>query len=176
MKKRYKKGQIWIETVIYTLIALVMIGVVLSVVKQKIEEGQDKIIIEGSINMLEDINTIFLSIKEVVGNKRQIQVSIKKGALEIDGINNQILFEMESEYEYSEHGKNVSYGNVIANTKKTGKTSIVTLTTNYPNEYDIQYKEKDEKKSLTKSQTPYKIFITNNGENGGKTIIDLEVV
>ncbi len=175
MKKGYKKGQIWVETVIYTLIALVMIGVVLSVVKPRIEEAQDKTIIESSINMLEDINTIFLTIKGVVGNKRLIQVSIKKGALEIDGENNQILFEMESEYEYSEPGKNVSYGNVIANTKKTGKTSIVTLTTNYADEYDIQYKGEDEKKLLTQSQTPYKIFITNKG-GIGKTIMDLEIV
>ena len=55
------KGQIWIETVIYTLIIFVMIGLVLSFAKPKIEEMQDKAIIEQSIAMMKDIYSNFLS-------------------------------------------------------------------------------------------------------------------
>ena len=38
-----KRGQVWVETVIYTLIALALIGTVLAFVKPKVEEMQDKI-------------------------------------------------------------------------------------------------------------------------------------
>ena len=47
-----KKGQIWVETVIYTLIAFAMIGLALSFVKPKIDEIQDRGIIEQSITLL----------------------------------------------------------------------------------------------------------------------------
>ena len=43
--KRGVNGQVWVETVTYTLIAIVMIGLVLSFAKPKIEELQDKTII-----------------------------------------------------------------------------------------------------------------------------------
>ena len=43
------KAQIWIETVIYTLIAFVILGAVLGFAKPKIEELQDKSIIEQSL-------------------------------------------------------------------------------------------------------------------------------
>ena len=44
-----KRGQVWVETVIYTLIALVMIGLVLSFVQPKIMELQDKATLQQSI-------------------------------------------------------------------------------------------------------------------------------
>ena len=47
-----KPGQIWIETVIYTLIGLALIGVVLAIVTPKINAAQERIIIEQSISAL----------------------------------------------------------------------------------------------------------------------------
>ena len=56
MKKGVKKrGQIWVETVIYTLIALVMIGTILAFALPKISEIQDKSTIEQSIIVIKDI-------------------------------------------------------------------------------------------------------------------------
>ena len=55
-----KKAQVWIETVTYTMIALVMIGLVLAFAKPKIEELQDKTIIEQSIKILNEFNSIIL--------------------------------------------------------------------------------------------------------------------
>jgi uncharacterized membrane-anchored protein YitT (DUF2179 family) len=55
MKKR--KGQVWIETVIYTLIAFVMIGLVLSYATPKIQELQDQAIIQQSIDMMKQIDS-----------------------------------------------------------------------------------------------------------------------
>src|SRR3989339_625134 len=98
-----KRGQVWVETVIYTLIAFVMIGSVLAFVKPKVEEMQDKAIIEQSIGMMEDINTIVLSLVHGgAGNKRKIELGIKKGILMIDGQNNKLIFEIESGNTYTE--------------------------------------------------------------------------
>ena len=125
------RGQVWIETVIYTLIAFAMIGAVLSVAKPKIEEIQDKAIIDQTIGMLDDMNSIILSVKKVPGNQRIIELSIKKGNLNIDGVNDKIIFEMESRHTYSQPGEDVIVGSIIAHTEKKGKFSIVTLTSNY---------------------------------------------
>jgi len=46
MIKSKKKGQVWIETVTYTLIAFVLIGLILAFVKPKIDELQDKALID----------------------------------------------------------------------------------------------------------------------------------
>ena len=43
------KGQVWIETVVYTLIAFAILGAILGFAKPKIEQLQDKSIIEQSI-------------------------------------------------------------------------------------------------------------------------------
>ena len=64
MKKRGIRGQIWIETVIYTLIAFFMIGIVLAFVRPKILEFQDKIIIDRSINLMDHLNNNILSIAQ----------------------------------------------------------------------------------------------------------------
>ena len=67
-----KKGQVWVETVIYTLIAFVMIGAVLAFVRPKIEEFQDKAVVEQTISALEDINSVILAVVQGgTGNKRR---------------------------------------------------------------------------------------------------------
>ncbi len=170
-----KRAQVWVETVIYTLIALTMIGLVLSFVRPKLEEIQDKAIIEQSLSMMEDINSVILSLVQGgPGNKRLIEITIKKGALNIDGNNDKIIFEMESKYTYSQPGENIYSGSLIAHTEKRGEFNIVTLTGNYTEEYNITYKEKDELKSISKASTPYKIFMSNKG--GDKPVIDIEVI
>ena len=55
------KGQVWIETVIYTLIAFVMIGLVLSYARPKIQEIQDQALIKQSTDMLKQIDSTLLS-------------------------------------------------------------------------------------------------------------------
>ena len=169
-----KKGQIWIETVIYTLIAFVMIGLVLAYAKPKIEEIQDKAIIEQSIMMMEEINAKIMEVRQGgSGNKRELMLRIKKGTLKIDGIENKIFFEIESKYEYSELGTDVIYGDMITHTEKKGNFNLVTLTIDYNEEYDITYNGKDELKSISKASTPYKLFISNEG--GEKSKIDIKI-
>ncbi len=171
MKK--KRGQIWVETVIYTLIAFVMIGLVLAYAKPKIEEMQDKAIIEQSIEMIKGIDSTILTIGPP-GNQRSIELGIKKGILKIDGKNDLIMFEMEGRHTYSEPGTSIVDGNLIIYTEKIGKLNIVNLTRDYSEGYDITYQGKDELKLIGKSSTPYTIFISNRGGED-KIIINIEV-
>src|SRR4030042_4013421 len=98
---RSRSGQVWIETVIYTLIAFVMIGLVLSFAKPKIEEMQDKAILQQSTDMMKQIDSTILTIG-ASGNQRVLEIGIKEGTLKIDCQNDKMIFEMESKSIYSE--------------------------------------------------------------------------
>lgn len=174
--KKKKRAQIWVETVIYTLIAFVMIGLVLSFVKPKVEESRDKAIISKTLQIAQEIDNVILSVRDVSGNKRVVDIEIKKGEMSIDGKDDKIVFKIESRYQYSQPGEDVYYGNIITRTDKKGKTNIVTLTSDYSGKYDLTYKGEDESKTITKASVPYKIFITNAGKVADKTNINFEVV
>ena len=49
MKANFK-GQIWVETVLYTLIALALIGITLAFVMPKINESKNNLIVEQTIS------------------------------------------------------------------------------------------------------------------------------
>ena len=174
MKNR--RGQVWVETIIYTLIAFALIGLVLAFVKPKIEEIQDKGIIEQSISVLEEIDLIIKTLGDP-GNQRVVNLGISKGIFNIDGENNKLFFEIESRHVYSEPGKNVTIRNIIVLTEKRGKINDVTLTRDYEGEYDITYQNTDELKKIGKTSTSYTLLIANKGENAlNKTIINIEVL
>lgn len=167
MKRKSKIGQIWIETVIYTLIALIMIGAVLAFVRPKIQEIQDKLVIDQTFDTLEEIDSQITSvINGGVGNKRIINVEIKKGEIKIDPANENITFTLrESNSLYSEPGETIKIGKIETTTIETGKTSTVFLTLNYKAQYDIDYDTTTSPEILGKSPSPYKITITNQGGN-----------
>ncbi|MFC1666089.1 hypothetical protein ACFLZF_00025 [Nanoarchaeota archaeon] len=172
-----KKAQVWVETVIYTLIAFILIGAVLAYARPKIEEFQDKTIIEQTINAAENINTIVNSIiQKGAGNKRIIEIGIKKGTLKIDGENDKLFFEIESRYFYSETGQEVKIGNVIIETQEKGKLSLITISLDYSQKYDIVYEDKNTVKLINKAATPYRIAISNKGKTNGKTKIDFQII
>ena len=171
MKTGDKKGQIWVETVIYTLIALILIGAVLAFIIPKVEEIQDKAIIEQSITMMQSIDDIIISvIQGGPGNKRIIDLGIKKGTLKIDSPKDEIVFEIQSEYVYSEIGEKINIGSIIALTEETQTLNKLTLTSNY-SKYDLTYNGKNESKSISQASTLYKFSIENKG--GTKIVIDI---
>ncbi len=161
-----KLGQVWIETVIYTLIAFILIGSVLAFVRPKIEEFKDNAIIEQTRGMISDINEVMLSIVQGgAGNKRIIEINLRKGSLNIDGIADDIIFEMKSRSTYTEPGKDVNLGGIIVHTKKRDRLNLITLKSNYSNLYNITFQNKDEIKKINKGPTPYKLSISNEGRN-----------
>ena len=88
--KKNLRGQIWVETLIYTLIAFVMIGLVLFFAGPKISEIQDKAIIEQSIEVMGEIDTIISGIG-TAGNRRVAELRIRKGALKINGTHEKLV-------------------------------------------------------------------------------------
>ena len=112
-----KRGQVWVETVVYTLIAFALIGLVLAFAKPKIEELRDRTTLEQSLEMMQDLDLIITEIVQVgAGNKRVVEVALRKGYLTIDGVNDKLLFEFEGKYTYSEPGENIAEGNLRPDT------------------------------------------------------------
>lgn len=173
----FKKGQIWVETVIYTLMALVMVGAVLAFVVPKINEIQDNAVIEQSIGLMQNIDsTISDVIQGGSGNKRIVDVLIKKGVLKVNASQDFIKMEIETEDEYSEPGKEIPFGKVNVTTQKLGSANQVSIKTDYST-YNITYIDKEEDVSFPQSTTPYKISIQNKGiDANNKIIIDLSAV
>jgi len=170
-----KRGQVWVETVIYTLVAFTLMGLVLTFAKPKIEELQDKGIIEQSINIMQEIDSIINDIGST-GNQRVISIGISKGSITVDGTNDKIIFELASVYEYSEPGSDVQVGNIIVLNEKTGDINNLNISINY-NNHNIQINGKDESEKIERSSTPYRLIITNNGlDDANKKRINIEIV
>ncbi|MCK9596057.1 hypothetical protein M0R19_02655 [Candidatus Pacearchaeota archaeon] len=168
------RGQVWIETVIYTLIAFVMIGLILSFARPKIEELQDKAILQQSTEMMKEIDSTILSMG-AAGNQRILEIGIKKGSLVIDGATDKIIFELESKGTYSEPGKNITDGSIIILTEKKSGFNLVTLTRDYSTDYDLKIEGKDESERISKASTSYKLSILNEGDRNGKTLMNISL-
>ena len=169
-----KKGQIWVETIIYTLIAFAMIGLALAFVKPRIDEIQDRGIIEQSITLLEDIDDVIKNIGDP-GNQRVIEIGIRKGVLKIDAAGERLIFEIESRSEFIEAGEDYKTGDVLITSKKIGNLNEIILTITYSN-YNLTYDNKHELKQFGRSSTPYKLLISNEGESAGKIIVNFELL
>ena len=171
-----KRGQVWIETVVYTLYAFTLIGFVIGVAKPRIEKVQDKALIEQSLAMLKDIDSIISSVKGTPGNQRIIEAFIKKGNLIIDGEKDIILFEIDSKIEYSQAGQSIEKDGWITLTEIKGENNIVTISRNYSGIYNLQYQDGDKEKIISKATTPYKIEISNRRiQEDNKVLINIDI-
>jgi len=177
-----KTGQVWVETVIYTLIAFVMIGLVLSYAKPVIEKMQDQAILEQSAEMMKSVDfKIYDMMGE--GNTRVLSMAIKRGELIIDSTTDRLIFKMDSSYAFTEPGITgpgieVNDGSLVESTTKKSGYYTVTLILDYSLKYNITYNGEDQEKSISKSSIPYNILVSNKGpdEGGGKTIIDFKIL
>lgn len=158
-----KKSQVWIETVIYTLIGLAIIGILLGIIKPVIEERQDKAIIEQSIEML---NTLSNEIDELryygVGNSRIIELKIKNGIFTINK-NDSLEFFLDSKHGYSQNDEEVEIGKIKAKTTKKTKGYNVALKLDYKDSLNLTWNHEDEERVLQKAPVPYRIIMLNNG-------------
>ena len=168
-----KGGQVWIETVIYTLIGLAIIGLVLAAALPKINARKDEVIIEQSIEALGNIDDkIYEAVNRGVGNKRVIpSLKVGKGALIIDMEADSISWEIDSSFEYSEEGVSIPLGRLNVTTTSGGPWKVE-LKMSY--EIDIRFDGNNfGTKRIDVSPTPYKFMIENVGEEGGNIVIDL---
>jgi len=171
--KTNSRAQVWVETVIYTLIGLAVMGILLAVSKPKIEEMKDKIIIEQTITSLNDISNKIYDVQISPGNKRILNLKISKGRFYINASRNEIGWILESNYKYSELGKVVNLGNLKVLTEEAGPY-LVTVSMNYTT--NLTYAGKEDYFDVEGSPSPYKLSVENLGTPGGQTIANVDLV
>jgi len=167
-----KAGQVWIETVIYTLIGLAIIGLVLATALPKINEKKDSITIEQSIEALGNINNKVYEVQRAEGNRRIVNLDIRKGALIVDMEKDTISWLIDSSFPYSEVGIPVSLG-ILNVTTREGNPWVVELKLGY--DIDLTYNGINTgTKQLDSAPTPYRFTIEHAGNNvDGDIMVDL---
>lgn len=159
-----KNGQVWVETVLYTVIGLGLIALVLGFVMPKIQITKDKLLVEQSIYLMQSFDE---KIQEVEsqgdGNSRTFEFTMKKGELHIKPSTKEIRLILEGLKEpYSEPDYPIPYKKVMVVSAKGQKTSSANLTLKYEN-FILKYDDNIlTEKVFSSAQTPYHFSITNN--------------
>jgi len=175
MRRVIKKGgQIWIETVIYTLIGLTIIGLVLAVALPKINEKKDEIMINQAVQAMGYIDDKIYEVQGNLASRRTVDLDIGKGRVIIDMGDDSISWVIDSSYKYSEPGMWVPEGVVDALTEENNPWTV-TLKMDYG--VDIRFGDSTVgTKELDSAPTPYKLIIENVGKNDkGNLIVQLSV-
>jgi len=175
MKKR--RGQIWVETVLYTLIGLALIGAVLALATPKINEAKDRAVIEQSVDSL---NVLDGKIRDVLdkgdGNIRKVELlTLKRGKLTINPLNDNIVFFIDGlEKPYSEPGVAIEVGSIKITSEEGAKKSTVSLELNYSSSFNLTYNGGEEIRSFTAASIPYSFSFENKGVSGDLIIVDVK--
>jgi len=184
--KKEKLGQVWIETVVYTLIGLVLIGMVLAFALPVVEVKKDERVFLSTVDAL---NTIDNKITEIYNlgpsNKRNVPIAIGKGQLVIEsnndlsGGNDRLVFVIEdSAYAASEYERSVEIEidgtNLKVKTVEKGdKNYEITIVREYPSaRYNLTYDMKDILHTLNSASGAYNLEVVNRGRNN-MDIVDL---
>lgn len=170
------KGQVWIETTLYTLIGLAIIGMVLTYALPKITSYQEKIVIEQSITSMVQFDEVVTNLlNSGAGNKRSFDISFKTGTLVIDPVQDNINFDIkELSKAYSEVGLPIVRGNILIKTIEDSKKYSTLLRLNYTNVTDIAT-EDGQIISLPPVSTGYRLWLTHNGTVNNKNQIVVEL-
>ncbi|MFH1451834.1 MAG: hypothetical protein ABIF88_01530 [archaeon] len=171
MRRFSKGGQIWVETVIYTLIGIAIIGIVLSIAKPKIDAKKDEAIIDQSIEALGNIgNKVYDVVGSASGSRRIAEVKVGKGEFKIDMENDKLIWIIDSSYEYSQQDVPIMVGKISVTTKQGGDPYQVILEMDY--NFDLQYEETNTgTKSFLTAPVPYDLMIENDGLNNDGNIV-----
>lgn len=161
-----KRGQVWIETVIYTLIGLTVIGILLGFGKPKIDAMKDRVLIDQTIETLNNINDKIYEV-QIPGNKRFLGLKVAKGEFTVDAVNNKIVWALLSSYKYSELDELVNSSNMQILTSN-GNPYKVEITMNY--NFNLTYDSQKISKTVEASPTQYSLVIENKPSSGGTNI------
>ncbi len=156
------KAQVWVETVVYTLIGLTIIAIILSMAMPQIDKMKDKAIIEQTVVAMNTLDNKISYVEQTSGSVGIVNFKIAKGKLEINSVNNSIKYILEdTKLEGSEPGVEIPpQGNIILLTEKMASRFRISLTMNYKN-LNITNDGGDPIKTLHAGATPYKISIEN---------------
>jgi type II secretory pathway pseudopilin PulG len=168
-----RKGQVWIETVIYTLIGLALIGLVLAILTPKIKEFRDRSVIEQTMESLNTFDSKIVDTLDAPGNKRKITFKLDRGVIIINTLKDRIEYILEeSNVRYSEPNLELQLGRVNVTTEEMTDSYKITLY--IPYNYNLTYDGKDGSvETFTPVSIPYDFFIENRGIVNGKPWIDI---
>ncbi len=173
MNKMEKRGQVWIETVVYTLIGLVIIGSLLAISKPKIDEIKDQMVIKQTIDAMKTLNQQIEETSQTAGIKRVPEIRFQKGELIISPSENIIYWKYENSHsQYSEPGVLIQDGELKILTEKD-KTISIKIYLNYSERFNIKYDGGNEEKTLQNANLPYSFAIENMGAVSGIPQIDI---
>lgn len=168
------RGQIWVETVIYTLIGLSVIGILLAVATPKINDMKDRLRINEATDILSTIDSKINEVKSAPSNIRVYDLTIAKGKVILNASNNSITWLIESNYKYSEPGTTFNLGELSVRTEGDGFYKIylirnlddVDLTVNNDPTKDL---------TLETASVPYVLTIKSVGGYSENLKVDISV-
>jgi type II secretory pathway pseudopilin PulG len=159
-----KKGDVWVSTVLYTLITVAVIALVLAAVTPMINKNKDKAIIDQTTVMLNQIDDAIQRATSAEGTRTMVELTVKKGTFFVN--DSYIDWQLDSNYVYSEIGQTIQQGKLTVLTTQQQENYLIDLKIIYP-ELNIK-----SVLTLQSSETPYKLFIENQGYDlSGKTNI-----
>lgn len=166
------RGQVWVETVVYTLIGLTILGILLVASKPKLDEMKDRNLIDQAINSLGKIHEEVENVgSRARGNVRKIELNVGKGAFYINGTGDSLYWEIETGFMFSEENAYFTIGvaNVTTIRASPWKTK---LKVEYPN-YNITFNEQNNETEFFESSAPYTFYVERLGvDENGKVIIN----
>lgn len=174
MRSNYRRGQVWVETVIYTLIGIALIGLVLAILTPKIKEFKDRSVIEQTIDSLNIFDSKVIEILDAPGNKRKITFGLQRGTIFVDTMNDTIFYELDgANTRYSEPGVYINIGRIKVLTTQKTESYKITLSLEYPHNITFNGKDSLEPQQFTPVSIPYDFFVENKGLINNKTWIDV---
>ncbi len=174
MKKRQdKKSQVWVETVIYTLIGLTIMGALIAVITPRVNMMIDRSVISQSSESLNYISDQISDSLSSSGNQRAISLMVKKGEYVINPAENSIYFILKgTTYLASQPNEVTPQGEItILTTEKSKKSYDVKLELKL-NAINLTYQDTKLGKTLTNSPTAYSLIVTYLGGSDKKLNID----
>ncbi|MEK6824539.1 MAG: hypothetical protein AABX12_05580 [Nanoarchaeota archaeon] len=170
-------GQVWVETVVYTLVGLSLIGLVLAFVIPKVNEYRDRSIVENTIEALNVIDGKINEVLEAPLNTRVVGMTLKRGEIYFNATSDSIYYILEdSKAAYSEPNEPVSVGRITILTEpKTKGVHKITLFIEYA--FNLDYANNNTIKKYSPASVPYRFSFTNQGtdDNGAPTIFFREL-
>lgn len=173
--KRKRRGQVWIETVLYTFIAIALIGTALAFITPRITDMKDRAAIEQTIGTLNTFDEKVSAVLEDTGNRRIVDILLKRGEMYIDGGKDEVSIEVTGlRKPYSQPGAAIKEGRVSIISTQGQKTSSVILSLNYNGLADIAYLgSEDGVKKFSAAATSYKFAIDNKGDMNNDGISEI---
>lgn len=179
-----KRADVWVSTVIYTLIGLAIMGVLLSVVNPKIQEMKDSFTVKQTIVALGDFDDVIQDIvQKGAANKRLYELHLSEGNFMVDCENNALEWNLpDSKYMASEPSKPgepekpYESGNIIITTVEQNDVYSVTLKIDYSYlDFTFGEEQSNEKKTLQPASTPYSLYLENKGSYEGLRVINIQL-